>query len=180
MNAPRLVIVLGAVMGPGACGDNHEVPADAGPCWPLVSKPGGSVEMGSGDVDWEPMPSAVQIVRNGSQSDPYLYVHARMRGMPPGDPNDFFHPDNPKTKVNLVVDELGLSLGLDCPATIGFLPATEAGAYDMLHALRIGFGVNALDQIEGKQARITIEIVGANGLYASDQETVVLSGPPSL
>jgi hypothetical protein len=31
-----------------------------------------------------------------------------------------------------------------------------------------------LDQVSGKQARITVEVVGSNGLYAKDEKLVTL------
>lgn len=183
MTARPLVLALGAlVLVPTVgCGDDGALPPDAaGPCWPITSTPGGSVQIGWGDVDWEPMPDHVQIVRNGSQSDPYVYVHSRMRGMPPGDANDFFNPENPRTMVTLVVVETGAKLGTECPARIGYLTSPEAGSFDMLHSQRVGFGTMDLANIEGEHAMITLEVVGANGLYASDQKMVTLSAPPQL
>ena len=179
MNVRELVSVLAVMSLAAACGDDQMQPADApGPCWPLTSKPGGQLQIGTGDVTWEAMPDVLPIVRAGSQSDPFMMIHARMRGMPPGDPNDFFDPANPRTMATVVIDAAGLTLGLDCPASMGYVPSPEAGAYDLLHSLRIGFGLNPADQVDGMQARITIEVVGSNGLYASDEKTVTLMAPP--
>jgi len=167
---------LGLVLCAGCGADDAAVPP--GPCWPLDAVPGGSVELGTGDIKFAPMPDTVTIERNGTQSDPYLPIHARIRGLPPGDPNDFFDPTNPKTKISASVDDIGLVLGIDCPASIGYVPSPEPDAYDMLHSLRIGFGTNALSQIDGKSARLVVEVVGSNGLYARDERIVVLMAPP--
>jgi hypothetical protein len=171
---------LGSVIGAGmllaSCGGSDGTP-DAGPCWPLNAKPGGQVELGTGDIDFVPMPAMLAIVSSASQSDPFLQVHARIRGMPPGNPDDFFDPRNPKTKVAAVIEDPALTLGVECPASIGYVSSPEAGAFDMLHSLRLGFGLFPLEQVSGKQARITIEVVGSNGLYARDEKLVTLTTP---
>lgn len=179
------VYVLGALTLLTACGDDKQLPPDAGPCWPLKSVPGGQVELGTGDLTFMPMPAMLSIVRDGTQSDPFLRVQSRIRGMPPGNSRDFLDPSNPKTKIGLVIDALvidGLpfSVALECPASVGYVPSPEAGAFDMVRSLRLGFGPTMLDQIDGKSARITIEVVGSNGLYATDEKTVVLSAPPLM
>ena len=167
---------LGALMLLAACGDDDPMPYD-GPCWPLPAEPGGQVELGTGDLAFEPMPDVPAVIRNGSQADPFLRIHSRIRGMPPGDPDDFFDPRNPKTKVGLAIDELGLALGEDCPASLGYVSAPEPDAFDMVHSLRIGFGMFPLDQVAGKQARITVEVVGSNRRYARDERLVTLMIP---
>ena len=168
---------LGALALLASCGDNRP-PPDSGLCWPIEAKPGGEVELGTGDITFRPMPATLTIVRNASQSDPYLEVHSRIRGLPPGNPDDPFDLRNPKTKVSAVIDELGLTLGVECPASLGYVSSPETGAYDMLHSLRLGFGLYPLDQVSGKQARITIEVVGSNGRYARDEKLVVVMAPP--
>jgi len=170
---------LGALLLLASCGDDGggDFPGD-GPCWPIQSSPGGSVELGTGDLEWMAIQDTVTIVKNASQSDPYLEVQARMRGMPAGDPYDPFDPRNPRTKVGIAIDALGLMLGIDCPASLGYIASPEAGAYDLGHALRIGFGDYPVDQAVGKQARITLEVVGSNRLYAHDERVVTLTTQP--
>src|SRR5438270_6796628 len=93
-----------------ACGDSSHTFSDApGPCWPLPSTSGGTVQAGTGDITFEPMPSVLQITQNGTQSDPYLEIHSRMMGMPPGDSQDALNPKNPHTKVTGVIDSLGMT-----------------------------------------------------------------------
>ncbi len=173
----RVVGVVATLLA--GCGDNAADPY-TGPCWPLPSEAGGEVVLGTGDITFEAMPDTVTIERNGTQSDPYLPVHARIRGMPPGDPNDYFDPANPRTRISASIDDIGLELGLACPASIGYVASLEAGAFDMLHSLRIGFGTSALAAIDGKPARIIVEVVGSNGLYARDERIVTLLAPPPM
>ena len=170
---------LGALLLVAACGGDDGGGGDdaGGPCWPLSASPGGQVELGTGEIDFEPMPDVLAVVANTSQSDPYIEVHSRVRGMPPGSPDDPFDPKNPRTKVGLVSDELGLVLGVECPASLGYVASPEDGAFDLVHSLRIGFGLFPLEQVAGKHARITIEVVGSNRRYARDEKDVVLMTP---
>jgi hypothetical protein len=178
---PRSCIALGALgatLGAGlllaACGSNEHV-ADAG-CGPLGDTP--SAEAGTGSVAFEPMPDVLPVFSNNSQSDPYLEIHARIRGIPPGNPEDAFDPSNPKTSEVVVIADLGLTLGpdVDHPASLGYVCSPAANAYDMIHSIKIGFGFGQtpIDQVSGKQARITVKIVGANGTSASDEKLVTL------
>jgi hypothetical protein len=169
---------LGAVLLLAACGDDGVVGFDDnGPCWPLQASPGGQVELGTGEIDFEPMPDMLAITSNTSQSDPYFGVHARIRGMPPGSRDDPFDPKNPRTKVSAVIEELNLTLGVECPATLGYVASPEPGAYDLVHSLRLGFGTFPIEQVSGKQARVTVEVVGANRLYARAEKMVTLMAP---
>lgn len=160
-----------------SCGSpSHGSPdAPAGPCWPLDAMPGGQAELGTGDIAFEAMPAMLPIIRSAIQSDPYLQIHSRIHGLPPGDPGDILAPGNPKTKVSATIDELGVTLEVPCPASLGYVSSPEAGAFDLIHSLRVGFGAMPLDQFAGKQARITLEVVGSNGLYAQDTKLVTLT-----
>lgn len=169
---------LGAIMLLAACGDEIQGFPDGGPCWPIEAEPGGQAELGIGDFTFEPMPDVLTIIKNASQSDPYIQVHSRIRGIPPGDPDDFFHPHNPRTKVAAVIEEVNLRLGYECPASLGYVPASEKGAFDLVNSLRLGFGAFPVDQVSGKQALITVEVVGANRVYARAEKVVTLMTPP--
>jgi hypothetical protein len=174
---------LAAAVAVASCNGDEAPPpnwAEAGePCWPLSAKQGGSVQVGTGDIAFQPMPDTLDIIKNGSQGDPFIEIHARIHGMPPGNPDDFLDPRNPRTKLGLVIDETGLALGIECPASLGYVPAPD-GAYDLIHSLRIGFGFTPLDTLNNRQARIGIEVVGSNGLYAHDERVVILKAPPAM
>jgi hypothetical protein len=161
-----------------ACGGHPGQSADApGPCWPLDAMPGGQAELGTGDITFEPFPAMLPIIRDASQSDPYVAIHARIHGLPPGNPNNILDPGNPNTKFGATIDELGLTLGVECPARLGYVasPQGGAGAFDLVHSLRIGFGTMPLAQVAGKQIRITLVVVGSNGLYAQDTKLATLT-----
>ncbi len=161
----------------GCGGDPHQTTPDAGACWPLTSTPGGSVALGTGDLTFTPMPDTLAVTRNGSQSDPYLPILARMAGLAPGDPHDALDPTNPHTKITGVIADLGLTLGVECPASIGYVAANGvADTFDLAHALRIGLGTTTLASVDGKTIDITVEVV-SGGLYAKDEKLVTLTVP---
>ena len=67
-----------------------------GACWPLETTPGGHVQIGTGDLAFEPMPDVLPIVHGAAQSDPYLEVHARIQGI---------HAWDPVTRLDLMNSE---------------------------------------------------------------------------
>lgn len=167
---------LGVTLLLASCGGHASQGADAaGPCWPLDAMPGGQAELGTGDIAFQPMPAMLPIIKDATQSDPFLQIHARIHGLPPGNPADILEPSNPRTKIGATIDELGLTLGVECPATLGYVASAEAGSFDLVHSLRIGIGTLPPAQLAGKQARITLEVVGSNGLYAQDMKLVTLT-----
>lgn len=170
-----------------ACGSNGGTPTDArvaidaGPCWPVPSTPGGAIELGTGDIDFEPLGDTLEIVTSSAQSDPYVQVHSRIHDLPPGDADNLLNPTNPRTKATLVIESLGLTLTGDCPARYGYLPApgSAAGVFDLIHSLHVGFGFMPIDQVPGQQGRVTIEIVGSDGHYAKAEKLVTIVLPPA-
>jgi hypothetical protein len=48
----------------------------------------------------------------------------------------------------------------------------------MIHSIKVGFGFGStipIDQVSGKQARITIGVVGSDGTSATDEKLVTLT-----
>jgi hypothetical protein len=176
---PGSIVSTGAIALVAACGGGETTPdGEPGPCWPLPASDGGEVEIGTGELYFEPMPDTLTVIRSASQSDPFLMVHSRIRGMPGGNPGDPFDPRNPRTKVSAEIPELGLMLGVACPASLGYVPSPEQGAFDLQYSLRIGFGMYPVAQANGKQARMVLEVVGSNKRYARAEKVVTLSVPP--
>lgn len=165
-----------------ACGGgsgSHDGPAPPmGPCWPLDAMPGGQVEIGTGEFDFEPLGDMLPIVTSSAQSDPFVRVHARIRGMPPGNPDNLFDPRNPRTKARLEVEGIDMPVTVDCPASIGYVAAPEPGAFDLKHSLSVGFGFMPIEPFINKQTRVVVEVVGSNGLSARAEKLVTLVMAP--
>lgn len=176
-------MLLAATGATGACGDDGYdiVPwPTEGPCWPIEAMPGAEVQIGTGDLAYQPMPDTLLLVKNASQADPFFRVHARVKGIPAGDPEDFFDPRNPRTRVGMVIEELGMSFGVECPASLGYIASPESGAFDLSSSLRIGLGEVPPAMVSGKQARVFVEVVGANRVYGRDEKLVTLMDPPGI
>jgi hypothetical protein len=162
-----------------ACGSDGEDPTpDApvgGPCWPLEATPGGEVELGTGDITFEALGDTLEIITSSAQSDPFVEIHARIRDLPTGDPENLFDPDNPRTKASLFIESLNLTLGVSCPATIGYTAAPVSGAFDLARSLKVGFGFMPIAGIPGRQGRITLEVVSSDRRYAKAEKVVTLT-----
>jgi|GEM_PF-6319553 len=179
--AAVLSLVLGACGGNGGSAPDARLADAAGPCWPLPSTPGGEIELGTGDIAFEPLGDTLDLISSPAQADPFVQVHARIRDLPPGDADDIFAPGNPRTKASLAIEALGVTIGVDCPASLGYAASAAApGAFDMVHSLRVGFGVMPIDQVPGKQGRVTIEVVGADGRYAKAEKLVMIVARPDM
>jgi hypothetical protein len=178
LGASLLLAACGDSGPPTACGVSSGPVLPMEPCWPVDVTPGGQVELGTGDITFEPLPDTLEIITSSAQSDPFVNVHARIRDLPPGNPCDIFDPHNPRTKVRLVVNGLTFPMGVDCPATLGYTAARgEPGAFDLVSSLHVGFGDTKPDQVSGMQAQITVEVVGSDGRYAKDEKLVTLMAP---
>jgi hypothetical protein len=166
-------LLLAACSGKDAADDGNL----GGACWPLENThAGGSVEAGTGELAFMPMPNMLGVVANGSQSDPYLVINVKMKGIDPGDPQDALNPDNPHTKITGTVDALSMTFGVDCPARIGYMPsASQPGYLELAHGLRIGLKDKATaDAVGGDMMRISVAVVDKNGTMATDEKTVII------
>lgn len=172
--AGGLFATIAALAG---CGGGHGSPDAPGACWPLPSTPGGQVELGTGDLTFMTMPATLPIVTG--QSLPGLRLQARLTGIPGGDPTNFLDKANPRTMFSGAIDSLGWTMTVPCPATFGYKPdPDQPGAYILpsYHALTFSPD-QPYQQAYGQQIRITIEVVGSNGLYAKDEKTVTIEAP---
>jgi len=155
-------------------------PDQMGPCGPVDSMSGGQVELGTGNLAFEPMPDMLPIIMDASQAAPHLLVQSRIRGIPPGDPDNLLDPGNPQTKVSVVIDALGVTLGGAYPARYGYVPSPDPGAscaFDLKQAIGVSLEMTPPDQAAGQQARITIVVTGSNGVSGQDMKLVTLTPP---
>jgi hypothetical protein len=167
------IVLLAAI---ASCAD-EEPPYD-GPCWPLPSEPGGDVELGTGNK-FEAMPDVLEVTTSSIQTDSYLQIQARIHGIPGGNADSALDPANPRTMVKVEIPDVAVVLGPDCPATRGYVPSANPDTSELLSPFHLGFGYGfPIDTVEGKQARIVLEVVGSNGLHARTEKVVTLVVPP--
>ncbi|HTE51275.1 MAG TPA: hypothetical protein VK698_10435 [Kofleriaceae bacterium] len=166
------------------CGDDDGGSAsdagssDAGSClWPMESStPGGELEIGTGVRGFEPMPDELQFIA-GTQSGTFLILHARMKGLEPGNADDFLDPRNPRTRFSATLFD-GTVVGRGCPSTQGYKPSEEEGyferkSYQNLEFLPFALGEKAFDTT----VKLRVEIIDADGRYAVDEKDVLCPAP---
>lgn len=165
-------------------GSDGDVSDDADPfvCWPSETPiDRGSVLVGTGGDVFEDFGATVMLHGPGQTPGYSLFVNARMAGLVPGNPMDYFDPTNPHTRVRAFLDATNVELytGQSCGARNGYVP-DSVGAYDyrLGNGLILGFDEcwRAVDLV-GKQLRFEVEVMDKDGGYAKGT-AVVTGGDP--
>lgn len=173
-----------------ACGGDGGNDSDAGPSsddggdggdgaeceWPVDSSTqAGTIEVGTGASGFEPMPAELSFVR-GTQSGTFLIVHSRIKDLEPGNIDNFLDPRNPKTRFSATLFD-GTVVGRECPSSQGYKPSDdgyfERKQYQNLEFLPFSLGEKAFDTT----VRLKVEIIDADGNYASDEKEVFCRSP---
>jgi hypothetical protein len=161
----------------GGTGDAGAAFDAGGDCWPVESSTaGGEVEIGTGPLGFEPMPEAVQFIL-GTQGGTFLSVHARLRGLEPGNPDDLLDPTNPRTRFSAVLFD-GTEVARECPGTVGYEPSEENSYFERKRAQNLEFlpfelGQKAFDT----DITLIVEVIDAQGRYARDEKTAFAQAP---
>ncbi len=179
------IVTAAALMG---CGEDPasgtdggvDAPPDGppGPCWPeLTRTPQGSVTLGTGRDGFETMPDTLPL-EYGAQDGFMLVANARMTGFAPGNPQDILDPGNPRTRVRAFFDETNVPLNYYavCPFRSAYV--ASGSDYQLLEAAPIIFETCwRSEHLFGKKIRVELELMDANGGYATDVK-VVTAAPP--
>jgi hypothetical protein len=169
-------IALGSVgLAGGAigCGDDE---AGDPPCWDTTgTTPAGSVEIGTGEGDFEPLPASLPFFP-GTQDGVFLRVRSRMRGLSPGDPSSTRDPANPKTYFSAVLFD-GTVVKADCPITAGYRPA-EGDVFDLGREFFIEFLPRSLAEMAyDTDVTVILEVIDNERRYARAEAVVFASAP---
>ena len=122
------------------------------------------------------MPDSLPFVV-GTQGGTYLIVHARFKGLEPGNPDDFKDPVNPRSKFTAILFD-GTEVTRECPSTKGYEPSAEEGYFEResywnLEFLPFEVGRKAF----GTEAKLIVEVLDAYGRYARDEKDVFVRQP---
>lgn len=156
--------LLAAALTLAGCGD-----APPGP----VGEP--EVEIGTGMVSFLPLSDgqALDLVA-GPQGGFHFHVHARMRGMSPGDPRDRTAPGNPTTWFR-ALDDTGARVDIPEVEQLGYAPQ-EGGAegWHTLPSARLMLIQNAAAvTLEGRVVTLEVQVRDAHGRMAGDTVQIV-------
>jgi len=138
----------------------------------------GMVELGTGTTEWEPLAEETELVLiAGPQGGHHFIVHARMRGMDPGDPSSPGLVLNPTTRF-AVTNEAGDRLEIDmAPYRLGY---EQVGADFFLPSGRILQVVESeVTAMYGQRARIDLQVTDRDGVAASDSRWVIALEDPN-
>ena len=96
-------------------------------CGSDSSGSGGEAEIGTGTVAIEPLSDGDRLdLIAGQQGGFHFVVHARMRGLSPGEPRQPGHPSNPTTYLR-VLDEDGERVDLPEVRSLGYVAEAPPG-----------------------------------------------------
>src|SRR5690606_9118869 len=156
MTTRRLALSLAAFASLSGCGDDLPrqardggdvidaaplcIQLDAGPasaCWPEElpdPSPEVRVEIGTGLIDFRPLPDAFEIACTDAQTGCYMAINARVSGIMPGDPKNPLCPSNPRTRAYVTLEETGELVGgndrIRCVQR-GYTATDTPGTYEM-------------------------------------------------
>jgi hypothetical protein len=181
-------MVLACALALAGCPGDPGHRIDAGPA-PVA-------EIGTGTLAFEPLDDdqPVELVK-GPQGGHHFIVHARMRGLTPGDPRQSGLPENPTTYFR-ALDENGVRVDIPEIRQIGYTPETgndagpeagpdagpEAGS-DRWYTLPSGrlliIDNAAADRLYGRPVTLEVLIRDPSGRQAGDTARIIaVAGPP--
>lgn len=154
-----------------ACGDDAP-PAEC-------NAGGASAEVGSGTVEFEPLAADAELeMIAGPQGGHHFILHARMRGLDPGDPTRPGDSSNPRTQFTIERTG-GEQVQLDQPPyRIGYAAGAD-GFAELPSGRIVPFVEDLVAELDGERLRVTVEIVDRDGACARDDaEVTAVLGPP--
>jgi hypothetical protein len=206
MRSTSALVACVVAVGCGSGGGNapHDsVPIDTAPqpCWLDTYTPGGSVELGTGIVQYMPMPDTIEL-EYGTQVVGYdMPVSAQITGLVPGNANDPTDPANPRTRFHGFFYDTPTACGPGntcatgqqcvsgnclvpvnagkCGARLGYVPASgSTTTYNLARSLAIPFDSSLkYADVQGRKILVVVEIIDSQGLYATAQKLVTCSAP---
>lgn len=164
-------VVLG-VAGLAGCSDDSAPGIDAAPAF--------VAEIGTGMFGFERLveDQALDLIA-GPQGGFHFVVHARMRGLTPGDPRQPGLPGNPNTYFR-ALDEDGVRVDVAEIRQIGYLPDPQVEGWYALPSGRILLIENTVARsLYGRPVTIELQIRDSAGRMAGDSVSITaIAYPP--
>jgi hypothetical protein len=145
--------------------------------------PPGEVEvvLGTGTTSFEPLAEGDSLeVVAGVQGGHHFHVHARMRGLSPGDPSMNGQLSNPQTSFSAFT-AAGEQLDLMFPPyRLGYVEAGD-GDFELPSGRILVIDEEQVQSIYDREVRLTVEIVDDAGRRGTAEVNVVATeGPPPV
>lgn len=142
---------------------------------------GGEAEIGTGMFAFAPLADGERLdLVSGPQGGFHFVVHARMRGLAPGDARRDL-PTNPTTWFR-VLDENGTRVDIPEVRQLGYAPQNGAEGWYILPSGRILLIENAAaPRLYGRPVTIEVQIRDAEGRMAGDTARITaVAYPPAI
>lgn len=186
-NGVLVLVVAGLSVGLSACsegGVGSPVQDAAGPdawersCWFGGGEPDPDVEltMGIGFETFEPAVNGqtLQMIV-GDQGGAHVELHARMRGLFPGDPDDALSP-GPHTLFTIENAAGERITALDCTFPLPYVDVGD-GTYELVSGRFILIRTSFLGYLDGEQVRVRMEAQDPSGRYGVVEYDMIVSDP---
>jgi hypothetical protein len=157
-------------------GASPDAPQDAA-CWPIEdTTPGGAVELGTGDLQWIPAPSMLQL-QMGFQKAGFLFINSRIQGLEPGDPSNFLNESNPRTRFRGTLAD-GTVVGGDCPSRVGYQSRSDGHGYWQNGQMLVFLPFEVEQKANNTNVLVTLEVIDSAHHYAKDEKTIFVTPRP--
>jgi hypothetical protein len=166
------IALTGVALGLAGCSNDAGSGDDAGP---VVT-----AELGTGMFTFERLADGQPLdLISGPQGGFHFVVHARMRGMTPGDPRQPGLPGNPTTFLR-ALDENGVRIDVPEIRQLGYAPDPQVAGWYALPSGRILLIDNLVARsLYGRPVTIELQIQDSSGRMAADTARITaIAFPP--
>ncbi len=136
------------------------------------------IELGTGTIEFEPLPNGTQLTAiAGIQGGFHFNVHARARGIVPGDPSMPNLRDNPITRFAAFLDGERVDLEL-AVYKLGYQPTTDA--FELPSGRLLVLDNDRVEELYGQEVVIEVRVEDVDGDAASAERTVIAVADPNF
>lgn len=134
--------------------------------------PGAEVELGYASAGYAPLNEDDELtVFAGNQGGFHFFLHARIRGLSPGDPAQPLEV-NPTTWFSVLTED-GTDITVQsCVYPLAYQQAAD-GAYVLPYPPLVQIETKRVPGIYGQRLRIKVEVKDAQGRYATDEAWII-------
>lgn len=131
------------------------------------------VTLGTGTVDFAPLTDGEQLeVIAGPQGGHHFFVHARMKGLAPGDPTMPGLLENPATTFSAFRESTGDQIDFGFPPyRLGYVDV-GGGQFELPSGRILQIQDDVLPSLYGERVRLTVEIRDGRDRTATDEITI--------
>lgn len=165
-----------------SCSDEQD-PNDPQPdarnfCWSGggTPTPGASVELGTGPSEFEPLDNEQDLpLFPGTQGGAHFFLQAKIAGLSPGERSGA-REVNPSTWFSIHLENGEDITGLDCEYPRAYVES-DGGKYELPYGRAVQIDPAYLETIYGQRVRVMVEVMDAQGRYATDERWVIAVEP---